>query len=138
MNSTIQPGTVSAGTLRSEDLIQSFSDELAPLVVDKLLPFLSPFRKALRWHSLGASSRKTCAAWTQVHTHTRLLREARGVLETAMEEDPDAAELMSEIVSELMDALNSYAPPNMYFGSIEGDGADFGWWAIDTDEEVIA
>ena len=56
-------------------------------------------------------------------------------MDAAMEEDPDAADLMSEIVSELMDALNSYAPPNMYFGSIEGDGADFGWWAIDSEEE---
>ena len=126
MNSTIQPGTVSAGTLCSEDLIQSFSDELAPLVADKQkdLRLLSP---------LGGSS--SYHAWTQVQTHGRLLREASGVLDAAMEEDPDAAELMSEIVSDLIDALNSYAPAGMHFGSIEGDGADFGWWEIDSEEE---
>ena len=35
---------------------------------------------------------------------------------------------MSEIVNDLMDALNEYAPDGYYFGAIEGDGSDFGFW----------
>ena len=37
------------------------------------------------------------------------------------------------MVNEMQDALTELAPPHMYFGSIEGDGADFGFWpALDT------
>ena len=39
-------------------------------------------------------------------------------------DDPDAQEL----VNELQDALSELAPPHVYFGSLEGDGADFGFW----------
>jgi hypothetical protein len=37
--------------------------------------------------------------------------------------------IASLINEELPDALQEYAPVHVYFGSIEGDGADFGWWA---------
>ena len=41
---------------------------------------------------------------------------------------PDA-EHASELINEtLFDALNDYAPPFCYFGTLEGDGADFGFW----------
>ena len=37
-------------------------------------------------------------------------------------------EASSNCVAELMDALSEYAPPHVYFGAHEGDGADFGFW----------
>ncbi len=40
-------------------------------------------------------------------------------------------ELGSQIVSELFDALDELAPEGMYFGAIEGDGSDFGFWNIE-------
>jgi len=33
-----------------------------------------------------------------------------------------------------MDALNEYAPDGYYFGAIEGDGSDFGFWAIEDED----
>lgn len=34
----------------------------------------------------------------------------------------------SELINDLEDALNEHAPPFCYFGSLEGDGSDFGFW----------
>ena len=39
---------------------------------------------------------------------------------------------MPELINELIDAINEYRLPYTYFGTLEGDGADFGWW-IDFD-----
>ena len=41
---------------------------------------------------------------------------------------PDDDDTATEILSDLSDRLNESAPPYVYFGSHEGDGADFGWW----------
>jgi hypothetical protein len=30
----------------------------------------------------------------------------------------------------LIDALQEYAPAHVYFGAIDGDGSDFGWWPV--------
>ena len=47
--------------------------------------------------------------------------------------DPDdhpwwTSEDASYVLEELFDELNSIAPDGMYFGAIEGDGSDFGFW----------
>ena len=44
---------------------------------------------------------------------------------------PYGAECLCDDISTLIDALNEYAPEGMYFGTLEGDGADFGWWYIE-------
>jgi len=42
----------------------------------------------------------------------------------------DWAERGSHFTSELIDALNEYAPPHTYFGAHPSDGADFGFWPV--------
>ena len=99
----IKIGTVSHGTLRSEDLIETFSWELRHLAV---LP-------------------------TQNVGNTKLLREADAWLEvTEAGEDGPYDELGSELVNDLIDALNELAPNGLYFGASDGDGADFGFWPV--------
>lgn len=43
-------------------------------------------------------------------------------------ESEDVSYFLNE---ELWDVLNDYAPDGYYFGSIEGDGSDFGYWKIE-------
>jgi len=103
MTRSIQVGTVIAGTLRTDDLLESFSQEL---------------------DSIRGNSK----------AHYRLVFDAqnRNYLDDGRDE---REEEVSEIVNELQDALNEYAPDGMYFGTLEGDGADFGWWAIDSEKD---
>lgn len=37
-------------------------------------------------------------------------------------------ETLNEFVEELIGALDEFSPEGCYFGSLVGDGADFGWW----------
>lgn len=95
-------GTVSHGTLRTEDLLAAFSSELESLIQ----------QNAEYW---------CCDEG----------RDERDVLNTIVwdsrEISPDD-EYAPELVNELIDALEKFAPSGCYFGAHEGDGADFGFW----------
>ena len=97
----IQAGTISHGTLRSEDLIEAFASELA------------------------------CLAPSEFEGARQLLAEAQRYLDGCPVSEDEA----SELVNDLMDALNEFAPEGMYFGAHEGDGADFGFWHVDGEED---
>lgn len=94
----VVPSVVSVGTLRTQDLLRSFSAALC-----RLKP--GPESDAL------AAEAETVA--------TRI---------DADWEDANAAESGSWILDDLDDALNGVAPAGFYFGADEGDGACFGFW----------
>lgn len=100
-------GSISSGTLRDEDLIPSFAWELEYLV-------------------------------KSVHVTREQLKRFNALIKECDEFDFDAEHDYdpSELTSELIDALNEIAPPYCYFGASDGDGACFGFWPIDDDDQL--
>ena len=98
-----QLGSISTGTLRTEDLLFDFALALREFE-DK-------------WNS----------------EHEALYDQAK----QHMAQAPSESEL-NQTVSNLQDALQEYCPPFVYFGALEGDGADFGFWPdIETIQEIV-
>jgi hypothetical protein len=94
-------GSISTGTLRNQDLIESFIYELQ------------------QQRPLHRSDRAT------IKRIEASIKANGGELDGYCEQLPEHA---SEDVNALIDALNEYAPHGFYFGSHPGDGADFGFW----------
>ena len=99
-NSTIRPGVVVEGTLRTEDLLAPFAAEIDRLNLTK--------------NSVAEEAR----AWLEDTEYTGMSR----------------AEMGSELIQDLMDQLNEIAPEYLHFGTLEGDGACFGWWEVEDDD----
>ena len=98
-----QIGSVSHGTLRTENLLSAFADEL-----ERLLD-ANPETNPGNWYDL--------------------IQEANDILDTETEEIIAMVLVGStELVSDLQDALDELAPDYCYFGPTERDGSDFGFW----------
>jgi len=93
-------GSISHGTMRTEDLLPTFLDALTDVAPG----------------------------------HARTIRKEYKHVIDVIENDPDAAsdkdrEDADYLVNEVLpDALQEHALPYTYFGSHEGDGADYGFW----------
>jgi len=95
-----QLGSISTGTLRTEDLLPIFADTL------KALPWLDGIQSnSVMFSELLADADKYQSVDTE-----------------------DGAEIASEVLENLTEALSAICPPFIYFGTLEGDGADFGFW----------
>lgn len=107
-------GSVSSGTLLTEDLLVAFADELE---------WIAP-----RGHAkLIREARKVADC----------IVEEKPVPQSIEGHELSRDELGSDLVNELEDALNRHAPYCMTFGAHDGDGADFGWWpCMDIIEEL--
>lgn len=111
---TATVGSISHGTLRTEDLLSAFSAELSY--------HLNRNPEGEAW--------ATCDGVSNRARYVALVAEAEAV------EDFDSDEA-AEMVDSLSDALEEFAPPYCYFGATEGDGSDFGFWpCMDQIEEL--
>jgi len=103
----IQLGSVSTGTLRTEDLLNAVIGE-----TDYLFGINGDY---LETHGDDDG-------WI-----AKPLRIAKTITDFDSENAGYA-------LDELIDALNEYAPVHMRFGAHDGDGAAFGWWTTDFDD----
>ncbi len=111
---TASIGSISHGTLRTDDLLAAFASELEDIVQ----------RNAEKWCS--DEGRKERDGLLQ------LIAEAQDLIEKEGVDDEK-----SDIIETLGDTLNEYAPPYCYFGTNEGDGADLGFWpSMESIEEL--
>ena len=92
-------GSVSHGTLRTEDLLPDFVSLLREL--------------GYRGKRNGAFDRASRIA---------NLSARHGEIPEGLREEAD------ELVNDLCDLLDGFAPEYCYFGTLEGDGSDFGFW----------
>jgi hypothetical protein len=90
-------GSISTGTLRTEDLLEAFLAELNYLGQGKLAKKLE-----------------------------RELTDGAAAIAELNDDVPD--DYAEYILSDAQDALAELALPYQYFGTLEGDGADFGFW----------
>lgn len=105
-------GSISHGTLRTEDLLSTFISELESQMLVNGDYFSDP------------------ANFDERDKLTTLIGEAQDCFsEDGSDIDPEKEELASELVNEaFFNALEAFAPPYCYFGANEGDGSDFGYW----------
>lgn len=95
-------GTVSHGTLKTEDLLDSFASELE--------------------HHVQRNAEAWCSDEGRIE-RSRLMKLAGD----ARDCNPDS-EHAGEVVQTLIDELQRFAPEGAYFGAHPGDGSDFGYW----------
>ena len=93
-----QIGSISTGTLKTEDLIEAFNHALTDM-----------------HHGY----------WLDIN---ELMSE--GADQAAMfNKQPTDEQLQAWVLDRLMEELQAGCPPFVYFGTLPGDGADFGFWA---------
>lgn len=94
-------GSISSGTLRPDDLARAFTDELERLAPAKAAELRAEYAEAYKF-----------------------LDGQRPLVLTVACCD------LAELADVLQDALEELAPEGCYFGTLEGDGADFGFWPV--------
>jgi hypothetical protein len=91
-------GTVSHGTLRTEDLIDTFAWEIR-----RMRGSLPPDMER---------DVKDC--------------QARFATQCGLDDG-----FCEEVLDQMFDLMDTFAPPHAWFGASEGDGSDFGYWLSD-------
>lgn len=108
---TLTPGSISHGTLRTQDLLEACAHEIGKLE--------------------RTCEDTTCYAHLTIRRiHSEALAYA-DVLENGEEDDSDEYTMedrAAECLEECIDLLQDCVPPYCYFGMHEGDGSDLGCW----------
>ena len=111
----VAPGSISTGTLKEEDLMKSFSEEIKKLILTRPKILF----EAECW--LGGP---------QVYADNDF---AEAFPNDTIEEVHES--IAGSILMDMVAYLNSIACEGLYFGTHPGDGADFGWWEVEEEEQ---
>jgi hypothetical protein len=101
-----QLGTVSHGTMRTDDLIPVFLD----------------VAEGLRLSRRDRADIKALRNEWEACEHEDGCKQHSNPGDSTCDNEADSS------CERLFDILNNYAPPYCYFGSHEGDGSDYGFW----------
>ncbi len=106
----ISEGTVSHGTLRTQDLLRSFADELS-----RVMPF--------NGSNLASEARQNAEILDMVKSDG-----------SDVATDKDHA-IASDVLNDLFEQLDTIAHrEGFYFGAHPGDGSDFGYWTSEDND----
>lgn len=97
-----EPGTVSRGTMRTEDLIPTFMS-----------------------HLFKEDPKKARMIWKKYPNLLHALCDKQAGIESDWWESEEAYDILN---NDLFDEMQNYAPEGHYFGSHPGDGSDYGYW----------
>jgi hypothetical protein len=112
LRTVAEAGSISTGTMNVNDLVPTFLSELDVLRERRSLgPDANPLKHGREDIWLGEIERR-------VATHG---------------DDYNTTDASAYDLEELFDLLEEFAPAGHYFGSHEGDGADFGFWPLAVD-----
>lgn len=101
-------GTVSHGTMRAADLLDVLPDVLGTIDAERGARLRSAYEDAFSLH---------------------------GLIQSGHAEATDTgSELLDEAVRTCFDLLDEVAPSGHYFGAHPGDGSDYGFWAVDSED----
>lgn len=106
MTTKVSLGSVSHGTMRTEDLLPKFTSLLEEMTQDEY------------------------EATKDLDTYKRRfmkILECRHCI-LRFDDEPEMVEWSDELVNELFDYLSEFALPYCYFGAHDGDGSDYGFW----------
>jgi len=105
----VPEGSISHGTLRPQDLLRTFMQTLMDLSIE-------------RYQEI----------WLDEFVANLYVDQF--IYDLADDDDWWYGELASYLLCEAEAALESLAPEGMYFGCLEGDGSDFGFWSYEVEE----
>ena len=108
-------GTVSHATMREADLAPVFLSVLEQLDAERAAAVREEFADLLN----AVEAADGWDAYMDEHAFDSDVRETVGYL----------------VWEVLYDALNACAPVGMYFGNTDGDGSDYGFWALEPEED---
>ena len=97
-----QPGSISHGTMRTEDLIPTFMS-----------------------HLFKEDPKKARMIWKQYPNLLQALCDKQAGIQSEWWDSDEAIEILN---NDLFDIMQNYAPEDHYFGSHPGDASDYGYW----------
>lgn len=123
-------GVVSKGTMKYDDLLKAFKEELKEIALHAKLSMDSEFE------SPKVDIESGDVDYEELTNFIEQLDKLISEMEKSENwEEEDWAENVAWTVNELcIEFFNSIAPEGYYFGSNKGSSADIGFWEIDLEE----
>ncbi len=107
----METGTIIAGTHKAEHLIPAFFKAL-----EEVAPLTAEVRRTDAYAEEIEAGLAGPSGWGRHEKETH---------------PDDVDEFKAQAVGALMSGLEANAPEGTYFGTLEGDGSNFGFWPID-------